>query len=147
MYRKPEPIYQEVWDWDIISIYGNIKILHKRHGCMWPEDCSYNSCKTCDCHEILRLSSPVIDKNGRELNENHYGDPYNPYTREAEYLLPSKEGSIIPCLSGKLYKLVGPRVEDPTYKGGSIWTIYNASEPKEKAKSWVDRIIQMISRG
>ena len=128
IYREPSPIYKDVWDWDIVLVHGDVKIIGNANehldGCAWK---SYGA--KCRCGEGPLLSSPVLDKNGRRLSD---GAPYSalPETGDGKIYLDAGHGSEIPVMSGKTYRLNGPRGHHDGYAPGSIWLVYADPEPE-----------------
>ena len=128
-YREPAPIYKDVWDWDIVLVHGDVKIIGNSHehidGCAWQ---AFGA--KCRCGDGPLLSSPVVDKNGRPLSD---GSPYSilPQTGEGAIYLDAGPGSAIPVMSGKTYRLNGPRGHHDAFAPGSIFLIYGENEKEE----------------
>lgn len=127
VYREPELVYRDIWEWDIITIHGAVNVMGRNHShlddCVWE---LYGA--KCSCDEP-KISSPVVDKNGRQLEEGWYrGDA----TGEARVLLGVEDGSLIPVKSGKVYRLRGPRKVEgyDSYAPASIWLVYAEPEPE-----------------
>lgn len=119
-YREESPQYQDVWDWDII-LYpdGTLRVICFTTGCVYSWG-HYN----CDCPSKSRMSSPIVDEYNRPLKESPY---YEGITESAKFLLDSTEGSEIPVMSGKTYRLTGPRdpkIHARNYAGESVWKYY-----------------------
>lgn len=144
-YREHVPIYEDVWDWDIVLVHGNVKVIgtsfsHLDH-CAWKE---YGA--NCRCGEGPKLSSPVVDKNGRQLSD---GAPYSvePKTGDGKLYIDAGPGSEIPVMSGKTYRLNGPRGHHDGFAPGSIWVVYAEPEPTpEPDPTLLDRLFSWIWR-
>lgn len=121
IYRELAPIYRDVWDWDIVLLHGDVKVVGNSSchidGCAWKV-----SGADCQCGDGPLISSPVVDRHGRRLN----GNPYvaGKRCRDGAIYLDACSGSEIPVLSGKIYRLNGPRGYHPNYAPGSIWLVY-----------------------
>jgi len=128
-YRTQSPQHQEAWDWDVI-VYpdGSIRVLCIASECV--HKCSYS----CDCASKPRISSPIVDEYERPLVETPYA---NVSTGDARHLLTTRSGSLISVMSGKTYRLHGPRVVHQDFASTSIWAIYRDPEPHP---TWIQRV-------
>lgn len=125
-YRDPTPLYQDAWDWDVI-VYpdGSIRILCWTTGCLFEYS---HMGRDCDCAKRSRMSSPVVDEYKRPLKEA----PYYPWTGVAQHLLSVTDGSLLPVMSGKSYRLNGPRVSHEGFHRASIWKVYEEMDKAEE---------------
>lgn len=127
-YRENEPIYQDIWEWDIIMLHGVVKLIGHTYAHL--DHCVYNEFGAkCQCMKGLpKLTSDLVDKNGRPFEEGRWEGQE---TGEARALLGVEEGDELPVLSGKVYRLKGPRkaVGYDSYAPASIWHIYAEPEP------------------
>jgi hypothetical protein len=130
-YRDPSVLYQDVWDWDVI-VYpdGSIRVLCWTNGCLYGEYGHIG--RECDCAERSRMSSPVVDEYKRPLKEA----PYYPWAGTARHLLSVTEGSELTVMSGKSYRLNGPRVSHEGFHGASIWKVYEEKVEEEPLSLW-----------
>lgn len=122
-YRDHNPRYQDVWSWDVI-VYADrsIRVLCWTSGCLYDYG---HMGRDCDCAEKSRMSSPVVDKYGRPLQEGY------PWEGVARHLLSVTDGSSVPVMSGKAYRVTGPRVAHEGFREASIWEIYKDPEEPE----------------
>ena len=133
-YRENEPIYREVWDWDIILVHGDVKIIGRGHDHL--DRCGYAEYGvSCSCGKEPKLSSPVVDENGRRLQD---GAAYSaePATGDGRRLLEACDGTEINVMSGKTYRLRGERGHHDGYAPGSIWHVYAEPEVVVKVTFW-----------
>lgn len=144
-YREPEPVYREVWDWDVVILHGDVKVIGASAGHL--DHCAWETWGAkCSCGEGPRLSSPVVDANGRKLMEGGYkGDE----TGEARALLGLDDGSLVPVMSGKTYRLCGPRrwQGHDSFALSSIWRVY--AEPEVEAQNanfWARLLGRVLGR-
>jgi len=133
VYREESPVYMDIWDWDIILYYGSIRIVgytkHHIRGCGHGEF-GYS----CDCMEALKITSAILDKNKRMLQQNFW-KPWEPGDGRA--LLGVKEGDALRVHSEKLFRLKGPRQVQghDAWAPASIWYVYaDQEELPEKPK-------------
>lgn len=131
-YRDQNMLYQDVWDWDVI-VYpdGSIRVL-----CMASE-CANGCLHRCHCAERSRMSSPVVDEYKRRLRETPYDGVLD---GTARHLLGTTAGSLIPVLSGKHYRLMGPRKHHDGFKNSSIWEIYKEPEEEVEPEGFFQRL-------
>lgn len=144
-YREEAPRYEELRDWDIVAVHGNVRLIGTASthvdGCVkqiWGSKCQ--------CFDRgPRLSSPVVDEYNRPLQEGR--DRYDPPTGEAQHLLDAGPGTEVPVKSGKMYLLVGPRKVEghDSYALMSIFYLYPQWE--EKRRPWWARIFRFSHRG
>lgn len=133
-YRVPQETCTEVRDWDIILMHGSVRVMGMSHdhlrGCFRQEFGG-----RCKCYEQPRISSPVVCPNTRRPLVESWWSTDEP-TGEARHLLEATDGTEVPVLSDKVYRLVGPRnVEGyDSYACGSIFHVYALSFP-----SWPPR--------
>ena len=129
-YRENEPVYQDIWEWDIVLLYGRVKLIGHTYAHL--DRCVYNQFGAkCQCMmESPKLTSDLVDKNGRPFQDGHLEGQE---TGEARVLLGVGEGSEVPVLSGKIYRLKGPRKIEgyDSYAPLSIWCVYAEPEPKQ----------------
>lgn len=133
-YREHEPVYRDVWDWDIVLVHGDVKIVGRIlghvDGCVYQE---YGA--KCQCQDGPILSSPVLDCFGKRIVDSPYSG--KPVTGEARPLLCVGEGTEITVMSGKTYRLRGPRKEDSAgYSAGSIWRVYALADAESEPTRW-----------
>lgn len=121
VYRAHANEYVDVCDWDVVLLGGRIAVIGSGGGCTWRG--THYGCK---CADNPRISSPVVDVNGRILEDGQYD---HDLTGEGRVLLGVSDGSEIRVDSGKTYRLKGERKEHETYSIGSIWTVYAKEEP------------------
>jgi hypothetical protein len=142
-YRQLVPVVEELYDWDVILLYGDVKLIGM--SLTHLPDCG-REMYTCQCLNSPRLTSPVVDAWTRPLREStHEGDPV---TGEARHLLALDAGDEVPVLSGKTYRLAGPR-KVAGYDGfasGSIFRVYAEDVQKEPWAPWWRRVLAFISR-
>ena len=140
-YREQGVVYQDIWEWDILLVYGDVKIIGRNHAHL--DHCSYDV--PCECSfGVQKLSSSIV-RNGAVLREDLY-EPLGPNgTGQANFLLASRDGDTIEVMSGKTYRLRGPRVPaaDP-WAGGSIW-IALTPKPEPEPGAWV-RLCRWVRR-
>lgn len=137
-YRQQVSLYQDVWDWDIILLHGDVNIICMATGCLWEDDIHHD----CDCMEKPRLSSPVLDRFGKRMEEGSYkGDEL---TGEARPLLDVWPGSEIPVMSGKTYRLNGPRKSHDGFSSGSIWLVYAEEDQPDPPPSFWGRLFNRL---
>jgi len=138
-HRRESRQYQEAWDWDLI-VYpdGSIRVLCFTHGCLYGG----HSYKDCDCADRSRMSSPVVDDYRRPLAESPYSGGE---TGAARHLLVAREGTEILVLSGKHYKLAGPRMHHEGFRGASIWEVYREPEQKPEPRTRWRRICDWVA--
>ena len=86
------------------------------------------------------MSSPVVDEYKRPLKEA----PYYPWTGVAQHLLSVTDGSLLPVMSGKSYRLNGPRVSHEGFHGASIWKVYADREPEEEKRGVLQRMLDWL---
>jgi len=114
----------------IIRRHGSVRVMGMSHDHL--RGCFHQAFGgRCKCYEQPRISSPVVCPNTRRpLVESWWstGEP----TGEARHLLEATDGTLVPVMSEKVYRLVGPRnVEGyDSYACGSIFLVY----PREDAK-------------
>ena len=137
-YRDHNPLYQDAWDWDVI-VYpdGSIRVLCWTTGCLLEYS---HMGRDCDCAERSRMSSPVVDEYKRPLKERAFDPP----TGVARYLLGVTDGSTLPVMSGKSYRLNGPRVSHEGFHGASIWKVYADREPEEEKRGVLQRMLDWL---
>ncbi len=131
-YREPEPIFSELREWDVLLVHDDVKFIGMSHEHV--DRCYHEDGFECDCHKKPRMSSPVVDRFGRRLSQ----DPWTPEAPgDGRALLDVRPGSEVPVLSGKLYRLVGPRrtVGYDSWASASIFHVY-AEAPKSPAGFW-----------
>jgi len=125
-------------------VHGDVKIVGRNHahldGCIQQTFGAKCKCS----YDEPRLTSPILDQFGKRMHEDMY-DPLGPKgTGEARALLGCGPGSEIPVMSGKTYRLNGPRheyLESPGWSKGSIWVVYVEPEPEpEPPPRWWQRI-------
>jgi hypothetical protein len=149
VYREAVPVFEDVRDWDVVIVHGSVRIVgwvgSHLSGCPWEE-----FGRKCWCFKHARFSSPVVDSYGRELEVQPYRG--SPVTDAARHLLSLGPGSEIRVLSGKTYRLVGPRRGPGRFPGDytdlgdpladrSIWIIYMEEEVLVR---WWLRIAEFI---
>lgn len=137
-YRQFASVVEEIRDWDVILLYGEVKLIGMSLS-HFP-DC------TRQCFDSPIITSSVVDKWMRPLRESRYkGDLL---TGEARHLLTLDAGSEVSVLSGKTYRLMGPRKVTgyDSYAAGSIFRVYIEDVQKEPEVSWWRRILARISR-
>lgn len=125
--------YLDIWDWDIIVFADHsVRILGVSSECAIHQEDSFLHGR-CNCPpDRPRMSSPVV-KHGVPLKESFRREA----TGAARHLLEAREGTEICVLSGKTYRLCGPRVPEPQPSGMSIWDFYRDPEEKhEKLSRW-----------
>lgn len=135
-YRMQEPEYQNVWDWDII-IYPDrsVRILGISSECATHQEDSYLHGR-CQCpRDRPRMSSPVVDEFMAPIREIFDGNMVG----SARHLLDAVEGTTVPVLSGKTYRLIGPRVPQTQLMGASIWDIYRKKDEGARPLSLLER--------
>lgn len=122
-HRREAPRYQEAWDWDLI-VYpdGSLRVICMTNGCLWE-----NRHPQCNCATKPRISSPVVDRLHRPLLETPYSG--NGHTGDGLHLLTARAGSEIPVMSGKTYRLHGPRTPHSDFHGASVWEVYREPDP------------------
>lgn len=121
-YREPAPLYQDIWEWDIVIVHGDVKIIGRNN--IHIDHCAYLTygARPCGCEfEKAKTSSPIV-RFGRRLVDSPYKG--EPVTGDARPLLTAKDGTTISVLSGKTYRLNGPRATHKTFSPGSIWKVY-----------------------
>jgi hypothetical protein len=137
------PVVEILYDWDVILLYGDVKLIGM--SLTHLPDCGHEM-YTCQCLNSPRLTSPVVDAWTRPLREStHEGDPV---TGEARHLLTLDAGDEVPVLSGKLYQLMGRR-KAAGYDGfasGSIFSVYAEDVQKEPGVPWWRRILARVLR-
>ena len=101
-YRRETVVYTDAWDWDIVFYFGTLRIFSRTLACV-----GNGHWNKCDCAAKKRFSSPIVDLNGRPLQ-----------AEEWRCLLGSNDGTEIFVMSGKTYRLTGPRHKADGY---SIW--------------------------
>jgi len=125
-YREQAQIYRDVWEWDIVLVNGDVKIIGRTHDHL--DNCIQVGEYSCGCSfDTPKLSSPVVDGLGKRLEESAYSG--EPTTGEALHLLDAGTGSQIPVLSGKTYRLNGPRTHHSSFTVSSIWNVYAQHVP------------------
>lgn len=124
-YREQNALYQDVWDWDVI-VYPDwsIRVLCMTNGCLYEYG---HMGRDCDCGEKPRMSSPIVDEYKHPLKE----DLRTPRLGAARCLLGIVEGDSIPVMSGKAYRLNGPRTPHEGFRGASIWEMYKQEVRRE----------------
>ena len=142
-YRDHNLRYQEVWDWDVI-VYpdGSLRVLCMTDGCLHEDRYNPHMGAECDCASRSRISSPIVDEYTRPLKEDSYGPGR---TGAGRPLLGVTAGSAIPVMSGKAYRLNGPRMSHEGFKGGSIWKIYKDPEPELEPQGFFQRVWEWMN--
>lgn len=126
-YRAVAITYSDVWEWDIILVHGDVKIVGRNYAHL--NNCALSFGASCTCgYGEPKMTSPILTDLGKRLHEDMY-EPLGPEgTGEAHYLLDAKDGDVVPVLSGKTYRLCGPRVPSD----GSIWDRLVPPDPKPR---------------
>jgi hypothetical protein len=135
-HREPTPPYQDVWDWDIVLVHGEVKIMGFTTECLWRGDPHPG----CDCKDSLKISSSVLDRFGKPLEDSAFSD--EPVTGAARPLLACGPGSELRVKSGKTYRLCGERKQhDGGFGRGSIWLVYAEADAKDAVPPrWWERV-------
>lgn len=128
-HREPTPPYQDVWDWDIVLVHGQVKILGFTTECLWRGEAHPG----CDCKDSLKVSSSVLDRFGKPLEDSPFrGDPV---TGAARPLLACGPDSQLRVKSGKTYRLCGERkYHEGAFGSGSIWRVYARADAEAAPK-------------
>lgn len=138
-HRRPSPVLQQAWDWDLI-VYpdGSLRVICLTHGCLYEGN---HLGARCECPDRPRMSSPLVDDWGAPL----YETPYDPATTGAgSHLLTARDGTEIRVLSGKTYRLNGPRLPAPNFSGASIWEVYRDDPPPPERMSRWRRLLEWL---
>lgn len=136
-YRDENPVYQDIWEWDLVIVHGDVKIIGRNH--VHLDHCAFREfgASNCGCDfDQRKVSSPILDRFGKRMRDAPYhGDPV---TGDARPLLDAGHGTEIPVMSGKTYRLNGPRrTEQDSYTSGSIWGVYaEADAPEPTPTGW-----------
>lgn len=140
-YRSATPEYLDVWEWDVIVFPDRtVRIIGVASECAIHQEDSFLY-RRCDCPPNRpRMSSPVVE-HGVPLKESFRSES----TGTARHLLHAEDGVKISVLSGKTYRLHGPRVPESPPSGMSLWDFYRDPEDErrklsrwERFKLWLD---------
>lgn len=148
-YRQAAPSHRELWDWDIIAIYSYLHIVGVAAGCLY-EDGDRHFGGKCDCIGRVRRTSQIVGADGIEPPPMGAHGPV--LTPSARRFLGCGEGDEIRVMSGKTYRLAGPRKMHKEYKGASIWEIAEREMPRrfkyleEHRRSWGSRLRRLTYR-
>lgn len=136
VYREFVPVIEELHQWDVILLHGEVKLIGMAmtHLPRCPRE---EWLPGCVCFVSARITSSIVDKWKKPLCESGYSS--DPTTGAARHLLSLEDGDEVEVLSGKVYRLVGPRRINgyDGFASGSIWVVYAEPEKEARVRWWV----------
>lgn len=109
-FRQQAPVEVHVSDWDVVRVFGLIKVIHglgpghpRPDGALWPNT---QNLRIYFDNRQLRLSSPVVNERGLDA--------------DLDEVLSMVLRRRISVASGKLYVLQGPRMDRHDLSGDSV---------------------------